>query len=333
MAFAMRVFRYVSAGAIGFFFLVTVMIATAQQDVITRMKSEGLSVGYSSALALRQQVKDKVAKAPGHAQSVLKLSSDLNSTQAKVDQSQQDFDMAWEAFKPSVNRLNRARLCDLSQPSTDTPATRAGIANEVRQCQLDAGTTPNAQRTLTAAQGEAEHFSKSSQAYYDAMAQLSSTKRMLEYAKAQLAADQTLTDNEAKAERSFGDMDVLLQRWLLFGPALVKFPPPLLGDLNPTFVSGLFGALLLTLILIVYPSNKISNANKARSGARTFLGGCIALCVYVVILSGTAVLGSGNTSSGAGTNYMAFCGIGIIAGMFSDRVAGWLSKQADTFFK
>ena len=78
MAFAMRVLRYVSAGAIGFFFLVTVMIATAQQDVITRMKSEGLSVGYSSALALRQQVKDKVAKAPGHAQSVLKLSSDLN---------------------------------------------------------------------------------------------------------------------------------------------------------------------------------------------------------------------------------------------------------------
>ena len=30
---------------------------------------------------------------------------------------------------------------------------------------------------------------------------------------------------------------------------------------------------------------------------------------------------------------MAFTGIGILAGMFSDRVTGWLSKQADSFFR
>lgn len=330
--FAMRALRYLSAAAIGFFFLVTVMIATAQQDVISRMKSEGLSVGYSSALTLREQVKDKAAKVPAFQQAIIKLSADLGTAQANADQSQQDFDLAWEAFKPSVARLNRLGLCDLSTPAGDTPGTRAATASDVRQCELDQSAPANARRTLSAAQEEAEHFSKSSEAHYAALAQLNAVKRRLAYAKAQLDANQTLSDNEAKAERSFGDMDVLLQRWLLFGPTLVKFPPPLLQILL-TFVSGLFGALLVTLILIVYPSNKISNATKARSGARTFLGGCIAICVYVVILSGTAVLGSGNTSSGAGTNYMAFCGIGVIAGMFSDRVAGWLSKQADSFFK
>jgi hypothetical protein len=30
---------------------------------------------------------------------------------------------------------------------------------------------------------------------------------------------------------------------------------------------------------------------------------------------------------------MAFCGIGILAGMFSHRVAGWLSSRLDEFFK
>ena len=127
-------------------------------------------------------------------------------------------------------------------------------------------------------------------------------------------------------------MNVLLKPWVLFGQNLIQFPPALLQILL-TFVSGLFGALLVTLILIVYPRTKIAKASQARPVTRTFLGGLIAVCVYIVLLSGIAVVGSGTTGSGAGSNYMAFCGIGILAGMFSDRVAGWLSDRADQFFK
>ncbi|MEO7563781.1 MAG: hypothetical protein ABIR63_05430 [Sphingomicrobium sp.] len=113
---------------------------------------------------------------------------------------------------------------------------------------------------------------------------------------------------------------------------LVYVSPPLL-QLLTTFVSGLFGALMVTLVLIVYPSNQIMTTADARPVTRTFLGGLIALCVYIVLLGGTAVLGSGSSHEGAGSNYMAFAGIGILAGMFSDRVAGWLSNRADEFFK
>jgi hypothetical protein len=331
-AVALTAAKTVSGLAICFFFLVIVMVATAQQDVLTRLKAEGLSIGYSSALALREEAQDKSRKVPRIRALIAKASADADSTQSDLEQSQHEFDTAWEVFAPSVARLNRAGLCDLSQPATDTPAARAAIADEVRQCQAEPDAPASAARALSSAQVEAERFSKSSEAFFKASGKLSTLKRQEAYWQAQLADNLTLSDDQQKAGRSFGDIDVLLQPWVLFGPALVKFPPPLLQILL-TFVSGLFGALLITLILVVYPSNKISSSNNARSAARTFLGGSIALCVYVVILSGTAVLGSGNTSNGAGTNYMAFCGIGVLAGMFSDRVAGWLSTQADAFFK
>jgi hypothetical protein len=43
------------------------------------------------------------------------------------------------------------------------------------------------------------------------------------------------------------------------------------------------------------------------------------------------VLGSNDPVQGT-ANSMAFCAIAILAGMFSDRVAAWLSARADSFF-
>jgi hypothetical protein len=184
---------------------------------------------------------------------------------------------------------------------------------------------------LASAQRQSEKVVSSAQTYFSTLPRLSAAKDALSEAQAQIAENSTFTDDEQKAERSFGDMEVMFQRWVLFGNELVQFPPPLLQILL-TFVSGLFGGLLVTLILIVYPSNEVKQKD-ARPVTRTFLGGFIAVCVYIILLSGTAVLGSANASTGAGTNYMAFCGIGILAGMYSDRVAGWLSERADEFFK
>jgi hypothetical protein len=99
-----------------------------------------------------------------------------------------------------------------------------------------------------------------------------------------------------------------------------------------TFVSGLFGAVLITFVLLVYPNGTLKLAHTTETWTRILLGGMIALCVYIVLLGGTAILGTNTGIIAAGTNYMAFCGIGILAGMFSDRVAGWLSDRADTFF-
>ena len=52
----------------------------------------------------------------------------------------------------------------------------------------------------------------------------------------------------------------------------------------------------------------------------------------VVLGGGTAVLGTSGGFGDGEANFLAFCAIGILAGMFSDRVAQWLSGRADAFF-
>lgn len=330
--YALNGLHILGAAAIGFFFLVIVMIATAQQDVLTRMKAEGLSVGYSSALVLRRDANAKLNELPKLLKNQLTLSANVDDAQAGLDQAQQQLETAWDALRANVGKLERLKLCDLSTTSMDDPNSRRAIAAEIQQCDADQTVGASNSRTLQAAKAEADQFRTISQKFLEASNRLTQLKRQLALIRNKLAADQTFSDDQQKAVRSFSDMDVLLQPWVLFGNDLVQFPPPLLQILL-TFISGLFGALLVTMILIVYPNNLIVTSGDARPVTRTILGGFIAVCVYIVLLSGTAVIGSGNSGNGAGTNYMAFCGIGILAGMFSDRVAGWLSKRADEFFK
>jgi hypothetical protein len=99
------------------------------------------------------------------------------------------------------------------------------------------------------------------------------------------------------------------------------------------FASGLFGALLITLVLVVYPKNDLTlSSGEGGYGARILLGGLISICVFVVLGGGTAVLGTSGAFAEGEANFLAFCAIGILAGMFSDRVANWLSARAETFF-
>jgi hypothetical protein len=128
---------------------------------------------------------------------------------------------------------------------------------------------------------------------------------------------------------AFEELNVIREGWMLAGRYLIDIPPALL-QLPLAFASGCFGALLVSLILIVYPNARIGEAKDRHAIRRTVLGGLIAICVYIVLLSGTAVLG---TSRGLGDgNHMTFSAIGILAGMFSDRVAAWLSDRANGFF-
>lgn len=126
-------------------------------------------------------------------------------------------------------------------------------------------------------------------------------------------------------------MQTLEQRWMIAGGALTALPP-YVNQIFLAFFSGMFGALLVTLVLIVYPNIKLSRLQE-RYGPRVMLGGLIALCVFVVLGGGTAVLGTASAFANGEANYLAFSAICILAGMFSDRVAAWLSERAASFFK
>jgi hypothetical protein len=117
---------------------------------------------------------------------------------------------------------------------------------------------------------------------------------------------------------------------MIFATDLTALPPSVTQILL-AFVSGMFGALLVTLILIVYPNFQLTRVQESY-GPRILLGGLIALCVFVVLGGGTAVLGTASAFANGEANFLAFCAICILSGMFSDRAAAWLSERAATFF-
>lgn len=111
-----------------------------------------------------------------------------------------------------------------------------------------------------------------------------------------------------------------------FGLELIFELPPTILPMILTFVSGLFGSLLINLILIVYPGNKFSIYEGERFVQHVILGGLIAVAVYVVVGAGASVLAiSGNTPTP--NNFLTFSAIGLFAGMFSDRAAKWLTRN------
>jgi hypothetical protein len=233
---------------------------------------------------------------------------------------------------PQAQRVGNAGVCEVTLPSQDGVSQRQDVLDAIRQCVADPGAGPAIGRQIAAAKEEEQQVRTALGSYAFAANALAIATAKLTAVRTDLAAARELGESQGKARDAFSEIEFMADKWYLLGPLLVPLPPAILQILL-TFLSGLFGALLVTLVLIVYPKKDIPLKATGHTWARTFLGGLIALCVYIVLLSGTAVLGSSTASAGAGTNYMAFCGIGILAGMFSDRVAQWLSTRADIFFR
>lgn len=315
---------------ISLLFLTCVMTAVAQQEVVARMGKERLDVSWTKGLALADEAEKGRTELDKLKLDERRLAGELQLKQTQARVGERQLESAWQELLPAARRV--AGACVLTLPADTSPA-REELLRSLGECELKRDTFPTRTRALLdVALLQAQDVQRKQREHANAANLYSTAKDFVEATREQIKTTMELSEDQTKAEKSFGDTKILKERWMLIGRWLVKFPPAMLQILL-TFVSGLFGALLITLVLIVYPHNKIGARTGSHTWPRIFLGGLIAMCVYVVILGGTAVLGSATALSGAGSNYMAMCGIGILAGMFSDRVAAWLSSRADSFFK
>lgn len=107
--------------------------------------------------------------------------------------------------------------------------------------------------------------------------------------------------------------------------------PPFIVHVLLTFFSGMFGALLITMVFVVYPSKLRERVSAKLYYKRVFLGGLVAVTVFIVLTGGASILGGSEVSTND-PNVMSFTAIGLLAGMFSDTVADWLSARAKTMF-
>lgn len=310
-------------------FLLLVMTAVAQQEVLASIKQQQLSLGYSAALSINDEARGKRFELQMLRKEERALAKQIRGEQVSFNRAQRHWQDSWDELHPFIERLQQA--CGFELPQDKGFPARAAVLNDLRQCQATAGAGPARSPLLAAVDQPAREFAKAEDEYRAAFDAFSTTKDRIDAIRAQQVVT-ALSDQQQKVSTSFSEMDVLLSNWMLVGGLLVLFPPALLQILL-TFVSGLFGAILVTLVLLVYPKSEFDITASKETWARVFLGGLIALCVYIVLLGGTAVMGAQSGLSGAGSNYMAFCGIGILAGMFSDRVAFWLSDRANAFFR
>lgn len=328
-----RAVDLIGAALIVFLFVIMLMTSIAQQEVVTRMKEAKLNISYTSALALAREAEVGKSQLSKLQHDERRLSSELPRKQSNVRLAERNLEAAWQKFLPLAQRLARTGACSMSIPADNTAAARTATLGDLEDC-ANSGTELSrpAARALQVAEIEAKFVRVALDQQAAAATDFSTLNDYLESIREQVKSALTLTEDQKAAQASFSDTGVLTKNSWLLGGVFIPFPPAMLQILL-TFISGLFGALLLTLILLVYPRNVLDGGMSTQTRSRTMLGGLIALCVYIVILGSTAVLGSTSGLAAAGTNYMALCAIGILAGMFSDRVAGWLSEQADSFFK
>jgi len=321
--------RIAAAGLLVLAFIAVLMTASAQQEVMQHLSATQPGIDYSTAWAIKERVDQASRDAHLALAREQQAAASLDSANAALDAALARFDAGWDAFSPAVSRL--ASVCGL-------PPTAAGEADEtargriiatLRTCQGNADLTPDQRTRLDAAFAARGGVVRAFDNWADASRRAAAAQASLTQAQATTKA---LTGRDAKAQAiadSFDATTKLRQSWYLGGGLLIDYPPALL-QIILSFVSGTFGALLLTLVLIVYPNSGFSVATSGGYGARVLLGGLIALCVTVVLNGGSAVLGSNDPVQGT-ANSMAFCAIAILAGMFSDRVAAWLSARADSF--
>lgn len=309
-------------------FLLMLTTAIAQQSILAALNDGEPELSYSTAHAMIREVEERKGQLRDLADEIRSISSQHAAAQRQFEPIATEYEAAWEAFATRVQRVSER--CEIPRPEgVVSREARLEFWSEAEQCLADERMPTWLRERVLPLFEEDRNFLRVAQEYGSSQGTLNQLQARLTAAQEALTTARQVTPEERKALRSFDDSNVLRESLWLGGDFLIAFPPSLL-QLYLAAASGAFGALLFTLVLIVYPRSSLKITSAGSYGARVLLGALIAVCVYIILLGGTAVLG---TESMAGANYMTFCAVAVLAGMFSDRVADWLSRRANTFFR
>ncbi|MGA9581705.1 MAG: hypothetical protein WBR13_07025 [Allosphingosinicella sp.] len=309
-------------------FIVVLLVATAQQKVDDALTKEG--VGYDYSVAVRYYFgKESLRNTVGENSEAIKQSTArLRAANDRVQSASRLLTAQAADLAEDLGRLTAAGCPAPPAPDTPpTPAELVSMAVATQHCAAERGSTNPA---IAPAAADVLEGQRSVQKSLDDIAGLKRDSDDIQDRLDLLQADRIAIDKQLEAAARSGDIIAILQvfedsQWPL-ARQLVYVPPALTGIILAS-VSGLFGALLITLILFVYPDNRYKFTRTKSYFGRILLGGLIALGVFVLMFSGVAVL-AGPNASGSAQNLIAYGGIGILAGMFSDQAAGWLSDRS-----
>ncbi|MDQ7781037.1 MAG: hypothetical protein RDV41_15180, partial [Planctomycetota bacterium] len=243
--------RFLGVILVIYAFAVVLMVGAAQQQVSAALVSIKSDVGYSAAHAkildleqLRREIDDLIVEERTRVQ-------EQREAEFKYQELVSDSDVAWSEVDAALQPLIDRDLCTFS-PGKDQMA----LWHASRRCL--------ALESLSVADGMALHAALNRSPSAEALHQRKLAQgRIADRAYNQLQATRTSIAaarekvRQGQALRSaFEEMRVLRRGWLPGASLLVYFPPTLVQILL-AFTSGLFGALLITLVLAVYPKSTV----------------------------------------------------------------------------
>jgi ferritin-like protein len=320
--------RAVVAILVTYVFIVVLLVATAQQKVDDALTKE--AVGYDYSVAVRYYFgKESLKNVVGeNSQAIKQSTAQLRAANDRVQAANRLLTDQAGDLAEDLGRLTAAGCPAPPAPEAPpTPAELVSMAVATQHCAAERGETTPAIPPVAA---DVLAGQRNVQKSLDDAAGLKRDADDIQDRLDLLLAERNNIDKQMETAARSGDIIAVLKvfedsQWPL-ASQLVYVPPALTGIILAS-VSGLFGALLITLILFVYPDNRYKFTRTKSYFGRILLGGLIALGVFVLMFSGVAVL-AGPNASGSAQNLIAYGGIGILAGMFSDQAAGWLSDRS-----
>lgn len=323
--------RSVPAFLISYLFLITILIGTAQQNVVDGLKAKNIEYDYNVAVRYHLDPRRLEVQQNEYAVQLNTATDGQRRGQLLLGRLERAINIGLRELQGSIRTLNDRAACNLVVPD-GTPAAEDQIAvlaaaASVRNCVQQSPEAGNPQvRVLNQTLGElAVEVQGKIEQLEDARLRIETLNVTISSLTEKRAAQARLIEQSARSTDIMAVLDVFSDGTWPLARYLVPFPPTLMGILV-AFTSGLFGALLVTLILLVYPTQVQTLTRTTAYGERLLLGGLIALAVFVLLFSGVAVL-NGSSGTAESQNVMAYAAIGILSGMFSDRAAAWIATN------
>jgi cell division protein FtsB len=320
--------RVIGAALVAYLFIITLLVATAQQKVVESLAEE--NVGYSYSVAVRYYFgRDSLTALSGENGRALRESTTrLRKAGDRLADAEQTLLAQAADLRDDLGRLGAAG-CPSGPFAADTipdPQALISAAHGTRHCVAESSDTdPRLKQADDDVDDGAEALRKSIDDIAAINREMADEKDQIKALDDERASIANEIGTAAKASGIIAILRVFEDSSWPLAKQLVYVPPALTAIIL-AFSSGLFGALLITLVIFVYPENKFNFTRSEAYGGRILLGGLIALGVFVLLYSGVAVLGGVET--GNSQNLMAYAAIGILSGMFSDQAAGWLSEKS-----
>lgn len=320
--------RAVPAVIIFYLFIISIMVGMAQQSIVEGLKAKNIDFDYSVAVRHYRYPQILPTLQRQQAAALDRATEARDNGRMDLERGEREIAIRIQNFNSEYRLLAGLAGCPVAAaqaPQADPTATLTA-AESVLSCAeaSENSANPGLAARIQRVRGAAFQLQET----MDRLAALRLRLGTITATATSLTEKHNAMNRQIEQAGRSSDVMAVLEvfrgKWPL-AALFISMPPALMGIVI-SFTGGLFGALLVTLILLVYPGQTATMTASTAYWERLFVGGLVALGVFVVLFSGVAVL-NGSNGAAISQNVMAYAAIGILAGMFSDRAAAWLAAQ------